>query len=216
LPPSPSSVRWPPGNACSRRRPHGRPASSSQRPGVLHRRQDQPRVRGRARTLSPFPLWKGRSVWGRESPWARRGNDVCSATLGCGAVLAYEARSQALARGESVPCRRRSYCVVDASLSSRTSVNRSPPAAAGQDEARPAVARRHCDERVGRCVSGPLGPLPSRRSRARPTVPPRRLRACHVATDTGNWPPLSRVAPLADDREKLGRAPVRGARADQS
>jgi hypothetical protein len=43
---------------------------------------------------------------------ARRGDDVYSATLSCGTVLAYEARSLAPARGESVPCRRHSYCVV--------------------------------------------------------------------------------------------------------
>jgi hypothetical protein len=37
---------------------------------------------------------------------------VYTATLGCGSVLTYEARSFLPTKGESVPCRHHGYCVV--------------------------------------------------------------------------------------------------------
>jgi hypothetical protein len=40
------------------------------------------------------------------------GPDMYSATLSCGMVLAYEALSMVPDRGESVPCRRHGYCIV--------------------------------------------------------------------------------------------------------
>jgi hypothetical protein len=74
---------------------------------------------------------------------------VHTATLDCGTVLSYEASSFVPASGESVPCRRHGYCVVQDLSRSRAAPSRDP----GLPRARPRAQRELSEWLRGRSVT---------------------------------------------------------------